>query len=146
VVQLQQLFVDAPYALRIEGTIYRPKKYPIPKARHQFSALVETFKQIWLKIPLVNRTATATSEPMWKMTTPIRKTGMKEVACTICPLEDGSGFVADMQARNGQGSVVEIPGNQYPMVVLPVDGDAEECDRVESGSEYQVIEDSDAEM
>jgi hypothetical protein len=55
---------------------------------------------------------------------------MKVVTCTICPIEDGKGFVADMQADDGAGNVVAIPGNQYPLVLYPGSGAGEEAEGV----------------
>lgn len=65
---------------------------------------------------------------------------MKVVACSICSIEDGKGFVADMQAYDGAGNAMAIPGNQYSLVLYLGVGEGEEAVRIDGRSESRVVE------
>lgn len=101
--------------------MYSLKKKPVARAGDDLAKLIRVLGRRWRNIPLAQLISRTSSEPLWKIKTPIRGAGMKVVACTICPIEDGKGFVADMQVRWGwecggdpgeSASVSLLPGGQ----------------------------------
>jgi hypothetical protein len=128
----------------VEGTIHKPNPKGVSKAGYHVPKLVRALQGIWSKIPLANRVSGgATSDPLYKMVVPVAGDGLKSATFTICPFRGGDGFVVDMEARDEEGNVVEVTKNKYPQVFYPKDGGAGDDSQTDSGSEYQIVDDSD---
>jgi hypothetical protein len=128
--------------------MHKPDPKGVATAGSHLPKLIEAFQRIWTKIPLANRSSGgATAEPMYKMVVPVNRDGLKTATFTICPFEDGEGFVAGMEARDGEGNMVNVPKSKYPIVWSSRDGGGgEDSDKTDSGSEYQLLDDSEGEM